>query len=403
VQSHLADLLGGAPADGHIADADPAHPFFERMTLQVRTARPLADAHASEVVLQFGYGTTSSAERLTPAAPIARFDTWANAAADRTWTLQPELTFAGDAPFDPGQRALLPPLRGQGRELTLDLDRLLGLRRIEVRVTADPAVLISTATLTRLRPGEAALEREIQLAAGSPPQTVWFRDARPGDRIEVAAKYLLTDGRQVSVPVQVVETNVVRLPPPFPGTMTVQLIADDDWTGLDRVVVAVQKTAAASADTYMFTTAGAIQDVSLEMPDPADRRFRYRVTRLFTSGREESDDWIETDVPFVLAGRIAANKLVVDVSSVGPELPMAGVALIEVELSYIDAANQVRDIKTAVLRALVDTFHWDVSIKDPGRRHYEYRVTVHRTNGTKTVGAWTRGTSRLLVIPVTAA
>jgi hypothetical protein len=403
VQAHLADLLGGAPAAAHIVDADPTHPFFERMSLHVRTARPLAQAHAGEVTLQFGYGTTSTAARLTAAVPEAHFETWANASPDRTWTLQPELTFSSDAPIDPGQRALLPALRGQGRELTLDLDQLLGLRRIEVRAPADARVLIATARLTRRRAGEADVASEVQFAAGSPPQTAWFRDCRPGDRIEVAAKYLLKDNRQISAPVTVADTNIVRLPPPFPGAMTVQLIADDDWTGIDRVIVAVQKAGTTAAGTYIFDKPGKVVDVSLEMPDPADRRFRYRVTRLFTSAVEENDEWVDTDVPVVIAGRVAANKLVVDVTPVGPELPLAGVRIIEVELSYIDAANQIRDIRKAVLQALVDTFHWEVTIKDPGRRHYEYRVTVHRTSGARTVGAWTRATSRLLPIPVTPA
>jgi hypothetical protein len=157
-------------------------------------------------------------------------------------------------------------------------------------------VLITTAALTRHRAGDADVDSELQFAAGSPPQTAWFRDCRPGDRIEVAAKYLLTDGRQVTVPVAVADTNIVRLSPPFPGSMTVQLVADDDWTGIGRVIVAVQKGGTTAAHTCTLDAPGKVVDVSLEMPDPADRRYRYRVTRLFTSGAEETDDWVESDV-----------------------------------------------------------------------------------------------------------
>lgn len=402
-QTHLADLLGGASPDGRIADADPTHPFFERMSLGVRTSRPLAEVHASEIVLQFGYGTTSTAERLTAEAPQARFETWANLSPERTWTLRPELTFAADSPFDPGERTLLASLTGQGRELTLDLDRLLGLRRIEVRAPVDPRVLMTIAALTRRRGAEAPVERELAFEAGGPAQVAWFRDCKPEDRIEISTAYLLNDGRRVRAPVAVADTAIVRLPPPFPGELTVQLIADDDWTGLERVVVAIQKAPELPAGTRTFDKPGAVVALNLDMPDPTQRGFRYRMTRTWASGVVEEDDWVETDVPVVVVGRVAANKLVVDVAPIGPELPQAGVLLIEVDLLYIDAENQVRDVAKSVLRALADKFRWEVNIKDPGRRRYEYRVTVHRTSGPPTVGPWTASTSRLLAIPVTAA
>jgi hypothetical protein len=103
----------------------------------------------------------------------------------------------------------------------------------------------------------------------------------------------------------------------------------------------------------------------------------------------------------VLVGRTSANKLVVDVSALGPELPEAGVRLIEVDLSYIDAPNQVRDIQKAVIGARADRFHWEVDLRDSNLRQYQYRVTVHRTSGDSQIGPWTTTSERLLAIPIT--
>ena len=182
-------------------------------------------------------------------------------------------------------------------------------------------------------------------------QPAWFRDCRPGDRFEVETEYLLADGRKVKLGSEPAETRVFRLPSAFPGALTVHLFSEDDWSELDRVVVALQKAFDQPVGTFTFDKGGTALDVNLEMPDPSNRRYRYRIARTWSSGRVEEDDWVETDVPALIVGRVGANKLVVDVSAVGPELPEAGVRLIELDLSYIDATNQVRDIQKAVIGA----------------------------------------------------
>ena len=399
LQSHLADI---GDATGRIVDAGPDHPFFERLILNVRTAQPLSDTFLDEAVVNFSYGSTSDAARITRQAPVATFDTWADRAADGTWTLQPEVTFAADAPLDPGTRLLLTAVRGQSRETTLDLAALLGLRRIDVEARADERVLIARATVRRHRTGDATVERTLTFAAGGQTtQSAWFAGSRAGDRFEAETEYLLADGRKVRVGVQPVDTRVYRLPAAFPGVLTVHFFSEDDWQDLDRVVVTVQKAPDQASGTFTFTKGGTALDVNLEMPDPSDRHFRHRSTRTWTDGRVEEEDWVQTDVPVVLVGRTSANKLVVDVSALGPELPEAGVRLIEVDLSYIDAPNQVRDIQKAVIGARADRFHWEVDLRDSNLRQYQYRVTVHRTSGDSQIGPWTTTSERLLAIPIT--
>lgn len=401
LQTHLADL--GASV-GRIVDAGPGHPFFERMTLNVRTSRPLADAFVDEAVVNFTYGTVTQAGRLTRAAAGVAFDTWADRAPDRTWSLQPQIAFANDAPLDPGARVLLPTISGREREATLDLHALAGIKRIDVEPRPDPRVLLARATVRRLRAGETSVERVLAFAGdATAAQAAWFRDSRPTDRFEVQTEALLATGRQVDVGTQPLDTRLYRLPAAFPGVLTVHLFADDDWKDLGRVVVSLQKSADQPASTFTFDKPGGVVDVNLPMPDPANRRYRYRTTRTWSSGLVEEDEWVETDVPALTVGRTAANKLVVDVSAIGPELPDVGVRLIEVDLSYVDAPNQVRDVRKAVIGARADRFHWEVGLKDPNRRQYEYRVTVYRTSGDSQVGRWTTTAERLLAIPITAA
>jgi hypothetical protein len=280
---------------------------------------------------------------------------------------------------------------------------MLGLARYELRQTSDARVLLTEAQLFHRRGPEQVGEVQLALSPELNNQVAWFRDLQPGDWIEVEVRHLLSDGRLVKVPPFRLETEIVRLPPAFPGVMTVQLLSDEDWTGLERVIVAIQKGSDTPTGTFIFDKPAQVQAVNLDMPDPTDRKFRYRTTRAWSAGAVEEDDWVESDVSVVVVGRVAANMLVVDVTPIGPELPQAGIRLIEVELSYIDAENQVRDQQTFVIGARNDRFRWQVPVKNPQWRVYEYRITTHRVTGAPPdVGRWTTTTERILPIPIVA-
>lgn len=400
-QAHLADLLGGAPPAAHISDLTPDSPFFQRVSLHVVTARPLAETFTREVVAQFTYGTTVSAIHLDASAADGAASTWADKSSTRTWTLPLDITLADNSPVDPGRQIHLGGPTGQGGELTLDLEALLGLWSVEVMGSTDDRVIVTRADVQQLRGGAALGDpRELTLAPAQPAATAWFRDFRPGDTLTCTTHHLLKNGRAVDVAPLPVATRRFRLPPPFPGTMTIEIIADDDWADLQQVVVSVQKSAALPAGTFTFDHAGATAAVSLDMPDPADRAYRYKVLRMLSSG-EQTDDWQTTDASVLFVGKVAANKLVVDVKTLGDlELPEAGISTIEILLQYLDPANQVRDIQTAVFRARADTYHWEVALKDPTRHTYQYQMTVYRNSGQKQVGPFSTSTDTTLYIPI---
>lgn len=401
-QAHLADLLAGHDPADHIADAHANHPFFQRMVLNVRSAQPLPSLHLKEAIVQVNYGTAQDALRLTPDSPQATFSAWADSAPDGTWNIHADVTFADDAPIEAGNRFSLDPISGQTRELTLDFKQMLGLVRCSVRPPVDNRIMLGDLKITHLRGSEQVGETPLALPQNGPQQIAWFRDCRPGDQFQASLRYLLTNGRIIAVPPFPVDTEILQLPHAFPGVLTVQIIADDDWSNLDHVAVAIQKSADAPAATFVFDKPGKIEVVNLDMPDPTDRSFRYRMTRTLSTGVEESDDWMQTDVSIVVAGKIAANRLVVDLVPLGPELPQAGVRLVQVELSYVDSENQVREQATMAIAAKADRQRWDIAIKNPQRRSYEYRTTVFPlAGGSPVIGHWTTSSDRILPVPIT--
>jgi hypothetical protein len=401
-QAHLADLMGGASADQHIGDAGLHDSFFDRVSLHLTTAQPLASCFTSELVAQFTYGPTQVPIRLTPAATDGRAEAWADQAANRTWTLPIEVTLSSDAPFDAGTRVQLDMLSGEGEELKLDLAAALGLWSIEFRASPDDRVAMANIVVQQMRGGKVVGDpHQTMLAAPAAQTTIWLRGYQPGDQFVMTLKYLLKDNRIIQLASVPIDTRTVRLPPAFPGMLTVQVFSDDDWSGLDHVSLTIQKTPDTQPSTFVFDKPGMAIAVDLEMPDPTDRSYRYRVSRFLGDGTEEDDDWISSDRSSQLVGRVAGNMLVVDVVPVGPELPTAGVSLIEVALQYVDAENQILNNPTAVIRAHADKFHWVVPLKDTSLTSYEYKVTVHRTSGATQVGNWTTSTDRVLAIPVT--
>lgn len=404
VQAHLVDLLGDADPDAHIEDATPEHPFFQRHVLRVRTARALGDHGATELAGEWHYGDRHLPLRLTPAAPLAELSTWRDASDEPRWTLVGQVAFASDAPVHAGETVALPVVEGHGEELTLDLAALLGLHPVQVVTVPDPArVLLTRARLRHLRGEEVLEERELVLPADRDRATATFSGMQPEHRLEARFGWLLASGRLLEAPPALVDTAVLHVPPPYAGSFAVQLVSAEDWTDLERLVVHVQKTEGGPGHTVIFDGPGQFRAVALDMPDPTDRRFRYRVQRVFGDGREEHDQEVETDVAVVMVGGTPANRLVVDFEPVGLELPAAGIHMVVIDLLYVDASNQLRHVGQLEIRALADRPRWSVELADPTRRTYEYRITTYRTTGQTEVGPWTRTAERLVVVPLVPA
>ena len=400
-QSTLGNLLGGQDPAGFISDAGVDDPFFKQFHLDCRTASPLADLHLSEVLLDVAYGSASGSIRLTPPAPTGGFDCYADASADGSWTITPRATFAADSPVDPNVVVALPAFTGNTRDLTLDLGRLLGLARFDVLGPADPRVVATAATVARSASGVARGQVQLSLTPGAPQASAWFRDQQPDDVVTVSGVHLLDDGRQVPIVPATIDTALFRLPNPFAGSITVQLVTDPVWTDLSQVVVAIGKDASAPTKTFSFTAPGAAA-VALDQPDPTDRTYRYQVSRV-VAGVNSTDPWLVSDAPLLAVGRVSAGDLVVDVEPVGPELTVAGLRQLAVDLLYVDVAHQLRAEHTVVIAAKADAYRWEVHLADPTLRTYQFRITKILLTGESHPGAWTDSSDPVLPIPITAS
>lgn len=398
-QSHLLHLLENRNLDDHIGNAVSTHPFFERIKLHITTVQPLEELFIEEVILNISYGTTNESLQLTKDSPEVIFDTWRDVSPDGSWTVVADVRFADQTPFDSTEEITLPSINGHGRALILDMATLLRLHKINIFTPTDNRIMLSMIQLQHSREGDLLHEQAFQVPTGTASTAVWLQDYRRGDRVTLQSQYLTSLGilKKQNIPV---DSQIVRLASPFMDKLTIQVLSDSDWSNLNKVVVGLRKEDGIKTGSIIFDKPDDFRAVSLEMPDPTNRKYRYKVERHFKDGRVETDDWHTTEMTALVVGEVSANILIVDIMPLGIEPPQAGINIIQVELQYLDVPNQVRHQKTHVIRSLANTFRWKVVIKNPELREYEYRLTTQKLNGETVVGRWIKQSDKILPIVI---
>jgi hypothetical protein len=400
VSAQLTDLLAGDDPAAHIAEAGADHPFFQRFTLGIRPARPLAVSHLQEAVVNIAYGSANAAIRLAPGTEEGTFSCWADASTTGTWNAGTTVTFTADSPVSPGAVVALPALTDGSRELTLDLDAALGLSHVDIQRAADPRVTASLVHVVQRGTDADRDARDLALTQAQPTASAWFRGRRDGDRLIVAVEHLLTDGRQVTVAPFAADTSFVLLPDPYAGVQTVTIITPDDWSQLSRIAVSVCRREGGPVRTFTFDAPGSAV-CGLDLTDPLDRSYRYRVSTVDKNAVTSDGPWLDSDLAVLLVGSGPAGQLVVDIDPVGVEPPEAGLRSIDVELLYVDAAHLLRCSHTHVITAKADRYTWQVQLADPNLRSYQYRITRHTLAGTQSTAGWMSTSDTVLPIPIT--
>jgi len=401
VEAHLHDLLGGLDPSSRLVDVELGHPFFARFSFVVTTAVPLERLYVTEVLVRWRYGQEERALRMDATQAEDTAETWADRSPDRRWSLTAEVRFADGAPVSSGEVVQLGPLDGQARRFVLDLEDLLGWRALRVEATADPRVLQSRVTVSHQREGEEIASAELALSGDTWAGDLYFVGVQPADRLVASASHLLEDGRQAhAAPVDVLGT-VLRVPPAFPGEQLVTLFAEGDWEGLERLVVTLQKSPDLPGGTFTFERAGSSVTVALPLPDPTDRRWRYRVLRT-VDGVDEEEDWRETDRPAISLGRYSQDVLAVSVEPLGPSFSSVGIHSVQVELRYFDPTHGIREETSLVLRSNVDRQTWKVALADPTVRTWQAQISTFYTSGVTRLVPWRDQEGTMLVIPIIA-
>jgi hypothetical protein len=259
-------------------------------------------------------------------------------------------------------------------------------------------VLGVRARLRHLR-GEVEVRKvELVVTNDEPRAEHWFAEVGAGDRIVAEPMWLFATGRTLAGEPIEVTTRVVPLPPPL-LFRTVNVVTDAEWGELATVAVDIEGPTGA-VRTLSFDAPQQSRTVRIEYSAGQQLTYRYRLTRTFAGGRVERDEWATADASVLLLGAHSAFERIVELTCVGPELPLAGVRLIEVDLSYLDPANQIRHENKLVIKSVNDRPTWRISLADAGLRTVSYRITEHLLSGGQVARPTQKTTERIVPIPI---
>jgi hypothetical protein len=116
---------------------------------------------------------------------------------------------------------------------------------------------------------------------------------------------------------------------------------------------------------------------TVNLADPANRRYRYRMTLVTKDGEFLQTGWISTDSPSLAVGEAYVRLLTVDIvtGALGP-----GIEAVEVAVAYDDTTGNVHDAKTFRLGPKSRS-QWQVKLQDASNRSYKMTTTWIRPDG----------------------
>jgi hypothetical protein len=149
------------------------------------------------------------------------------------------------------------------------------------------------------------------------------------------------------------------------------LLVDLEYTDEDH---GVHETGSFAFDPDTITKP---QQWTVNLADPARRRYQYRMTLVTKTGDFLQTGWISTDAPSLAVGETYVRLLTVDIAT-GTLDP--GVEAVEVAVAYDDAPGNVHDAKTFRLGPKSRS-QWQVHLQDASNRSYQMTTTWIRPDG----------------------
>ena len=204
----------------------------------------------------------------------------------------------------------------------------------------------------------------------------------PGRR-EVQLTYIGATGERVEMPFMPMLQDQWVVEDPHPDKLVVRAVVAGDRKSIANLLVdleyedeenGIHETGNLSFEPENIDKP---QSWTVNLGNPAARRYRYRMTLVTKTGDFLQTGWISTDAPSLPVGEVYVRRLAVEF--VTGELDR-GVEAVEVAVVYRDEVNDVRDQKTFRLGAK-SRAEWQVPLKDASLRSYEMTTTWIREDG----------------------
>jgi hypothetical protein len=250
---------------------------------------------------------------------------------------------------------------------------------VQLEVTAIPSFPFdrwpAVQAVVRYRSDDGRFEHyadAVLTQTAKPFQTRFRIDKQVGGQREIRLTYIGATGERVETPWMPMPQDQWVVDDPHPNKLVVRAIVAGDRKNIANLLVDLEYSDFANDihETGSMDFAGEklaqTQSWTVNLADPTQRRYRYRMTLVTATGEFMQTGWIGTDAPSLPVGEMYVKRLTVEVNT--GELAR-GIEAIEVTLAYDDPLGDLNESKTFRLGANARA-EWQVNLRDASLRAY---------------------------------
>lgn len=213
------------------------------------------------------------------------------------------------------------------------------------------------------------------------------------------ATFLTADDRRITGVWQTAASTrlIIDAPPEFGATARIDVLSSGDFTDVAQILVELRLNPEDGSGTQLsFTKPGQTQSWAPKLPPGSAIGYQARVTVVRSDGVSCAFDWADEDSSFL----VVRDQSRFRVQVVPRLLDLGGAwAAAAIDFEHLDAAANLDERDTLVLRDPTTDGAWSFQIGSSGQHGYRYQLTlVPKAGGKRQVLPWKQAEDEVLVL-----
>ncbi len=409
-QGTLPNITTMTGPDGPIKWADYAKevdlndPFFRTLEVRVQVNADFANLPIANVTAKLSYALGDmkvESFTFTDSNTVGRFRTFI-VGDNRKFKYTYTVNYRGH-----GEPFVAPEVETDATKLTINVDDL-GVWVVDIAPGDINFTQVKQAQLTvRLEDAATPIERQFTMTEGAHDFKIREVTMRPRrSPYKFMVKYFMADGKEFTSSWQDHDAPQLYINDPFVAMKTISLRAVGDLAG-KIASIDVDLRYADVANNYIQTKTMALSqqtpffDWTFPILSETAGKIVYSASINHKDGTSEEIAETVADRPTIRLGDIVQARLVVEV--VPDLLDFTEVKLVQVALSYADAANGIAEHKNFILKAGAIVTSWTVDLKNKAKTDYTWSAKYFLADGTHRESPVTAATDASLILELPSA
>jgi len=388
----LLDTLKKYPKEDYIKEVDLADPFFQQIKVDVVGGAAIATDHIDRLSVHVQYTDDQPQDTLLANAGDTTKMTWAlkpDKGFDYNYNYQ--VFFKPDAPEGVDPHVASGTIKSNASKLIVDPRDLYQIQKVHVQAVNLPFDRYTQVEVNLKYTDPATktvLQKTIIISQNATADDWSFRTA-PDESLSF--QYQLTYYAAGVQPLQkewvTSQDPAVLVGDPFPDALTVTIVPAGDFSKIQRMMIELTYDDAQNnihqEQTVTFTSLNDMKVWSPHIQNRMKRDYSYAAIVQYKDGTVKQFPPVPTSDTLLFVGDIYKRTFKLDISLTGRPFNETGLNKIVINLTYVDAANQINLAKEVVLSSINDTYEWSFAMMDPNADSYTYQVTYYSADGFK--------------------